>query len=234
MLAHALLEILAYAVGFALLRRTLRGGDELGSGPRWTLIAAAVIGAALGSKVLHHLAHPSELAARIADPVQLMGGKTIVGGLLGGWLAVEVVKARMGIRRRTGDPYVLPLLVAMAIGRLGCFAAGLADDTYGSPTSLLIGIDFGDGIPRHPVQLYEVLFLVALAIGFTLWRRPLVEGARFRCFLAAYLAFRLAVDALKPYERIGGLGTIQWACILGLSALAWDLLPALARRRSRP
>lgn len=235
MLAHALFEALAYLVAFALLRRSRRAGDSLESEPRWTLIVVAVLGAALGSKLLHHLAHPSELAVRLADPVQLMGGKTIVGGLLGGWIAVELAKRRMGIRRRTGDLYVLPLIVGMAIGRVGCFAAGLGDDTYGLPTASPLGVDFGDGSARHPVQLYEIGFLLALGGLLLRWARPgaLPEGARFRIFLGAYLAFRLLVDELKPYEQLAGLGAIQWACVLGLVALAPDAWRALRASRGR-
>ena len=36
------------------------------------------------------------------------------------------------------------------------------DNTYGTPTSLPWAINFGDGIPRHPTQLYEVAFLLLL------------------------------------------------------------------------
>ena len=219
--AHALFELLAYAVAFYWLRRQRRTApDFLAPVQRWTLIAAAIVGAALGSKVLHHLAHPGLWAQHFAEPRALLGGKTIVGALLGGWWSVEWLKARMGVRRRTGDLYVMPLLIGMAIGRLGCFLAGLSDDTFGVATSLPVAIDFGDGVPRHPVQLYEVAFLVALAWGV---RRPWVtqrEGRAFRIFLAAYLGFRLAVDFWKPYERVAGLGVLQWACVLGLLILA--------------
>jgi len=233
MIAHLLFEVLAYAVGFAALRRARRGGDALDGDTRWTLIVVAVLGAAAGSKVLHHLAHPAELAARLADPVQLLGGKTIVGGLLGGWAAVELAKRRMGVRERTGDVYVAPLILGMAVGRVGCFLTGLRDDTYGVATRLALGVDFGDGVRRHPVQLYEIAFLAALGGALFLARhRALAAGTRFRLFLGAYLAFRLGVDFLKPYERIGGLGTIQWACILGLAALAPDAWRGLRGERS--
>jgi prolipoprotein diacylglyceryltransferase len=92
----------------------------------------------------------------------LMEGKTIVGGLLGGLIAVEWTKRRIGVIRSTGDDMALPLAAGMCIGRVGCFLTGLGDHTYGTPTSLPIGVDFGDGIPRHPTQLYEIAFLLAL------------------------------------------------------------------------
>jgi len=97
--------------------------------------------------------------------------------------------------------------------------AGLADDTYGKPTSLPWAIDFGDGIGRHPVQIYEIFFLLILAFILT---RPahLPEGARFRIFLGGYLAWRIVIDFLKPQPLVSGLNVIQWACIAGLAALA--------------
>ena len=82
----------------------------------------------------------------------LLGGKTIVGGLIGGLVGVELVKLAMGIRRSTGDLYAPALAVAIAIGRIGCLLTGVADDTSGTPTSLPWGMDLGDGVSRHPTQ----------------------------------------------------------------------------------
>ena len=233
-LAHLLLEAVAYTVGFGLYRLVRRRrGDFLDDPNRWTLITAAVLGAAAGSKVLHHLAHPSLFAMSWNDPVHLMGGKTIVGGLVGGWAAVEATKMRLGVTRRTGDLYVVPLAVGMAVGRLGCFFAGLADDTYGMATTsrlgALFGIDFGDGVARHPTQLYEIVFLVALAL-FLLWppAGALREGDLFRGFVLGYLLFRFLVDFLKPYETVAGLGVLQWVALLTILVQAREL-PRLGR-----
>ncbi len=146
-------------------------------------------------------------------------GKTVVGGLLGGWLGVEIAKRFGGIYRRTGDLFVLPLCVGIAVGRVGCLVAGLADDTYGKPTSLPWSVDFGDGIGRHPVQAYEIVFLMLM--GVLLERnRKLPEGVRFRIFVASYLAWRVVIDFLKPQPLIYGLDVIQWACLAGLATLA--------------
>jgi prolipoprotein diacylglyceryltransferase len=149
------------------------------------------------------------------------GGKTIVGGLLGGWLAVELAKLLLHVRSRTGDLYAVPLCLGIAIGRIGCFLAGLADDTYGTATTLPWGVDFGDGIRRHPTQLYELVFLLLLAGALTVYaRRPHPQGQMFRIFMAAYLAWRFVVDFIKPQPHLGGLDIIQWACLLGLAAVA--------------
>ena len=101
--------------------------------------------------------------------------------------------------------------------------AGLADDTYGKPTQLPWGVDFGDGIPRHPTQGYEIVFLGLLAL--VLQRQSMrrhANGALFRLFLAAYLFWRFLIDFLKPQPSLFGLNAIQWACLLGLVTLAAD------------
>ena len=133
---------------------------------------------------------------------------------------MELVKRLTGIRRSTGDLFVEPLVAAMCIGRIGCFLTGPLDQTAGDPTSLPWGIAIADGIPRHPVALYEIAFLLAfLPLTRYVRRRSIHEGDFFRVFLASYLAFRLAIDFLKPepHPILAGLTAIQWACVAGLA-----------------
>jgi phosphatidylglycerol:prolipoprotein diacylglycerol transferase len=225
---HPVFETLGYTCGYAWYRRArLRSGDLLGDEQRWTVIAAAAIGALLGSRILGLLEQTPSLKMTWQS-IFLPGGKTIVGGLLGGWLAVEMVKRLRRIQSRTGDLFVIPLCIGIAVGRIGCFLAGLADDTYGTPTKLPWGVDFGDGIARHPTQLYELLFLGLLALVLNHYnRRTHPEGATFRLFLAAYLAWRLAVDFIKPQPLVHGMNLIQWSCVAGLVALTPSLFQLL-------
>jgi phosphatidylglycerol---prolipoprotein diacylglyceryl transferase len=224
---HPVFETVAYAAGYAVFRR-LRSdqGDVVAEPQRWTVLAGAAVGALAGSRILGLTEQwPTMLAAWQSGSLLRMlvspGGKTIVGGLLGAWIAVEIVKKVSGIRQRTGDLFALPLCVGIAIGRIGCFVAGLADDTFGKPTSLPWAVDLGDGIGRHPVQIYEILFLILVGICVSV-KATHPEGARFRIFLASYLAWRLGIDFLKPQPLICGLNLIQWSCVAGLVALAWD------------
>jgi len=226
---HPVFETLAYSAGYWVYRRArARQGDVVAEPQRWTVLAAAAVGALLGCRLLGLAEQwPTLLAAwQAGNLLRLLlspGGKTIVGGLLGGWLAVELIKKITGIRRRTGDLFALPLCVGIAIGRIGCLLAGLADDTYGTPANLPWAVDLGDGIARHPVQVYEIVFLALLGIVVST-KRKLPEGARFRIFLAAYLSWRIAIDFLKPQPLIHGLNLIQWACLAGLAALALSYL----------
>jgi prolipoprotein diacylglyceryltransferase len=124
----------------------------------------------------------------------------------------------------------------MCIGRIGCFLTGPIDHTAGNPTNLPWAMAVGDSVPRHPVALYEIVFLILLAFV-----RPRRDGDRFRVFLAGYLAFRLLVDFLKPEPRpiLLGMSAIQWACAAGLVYYALVLsndqrsaaVPFLRRRR---
>ena len=218
---HPVLEASGYVAGYLVFRwERAKSGDALKEEHRWAVIAAAAVGALIGSRVLGLLEQAPATGLRWSDWVQ-PGGKTVVGGLLGGWLAVELLKQMMHVRTRTGDLFAVPLCVGIAVGRLGCFFAGLADDTYGVATKLPWGVNFGDGVRRHPTQLYEFLFLAVLAVVLWNWqKRPHAEGQVFRLFLAVYLLWRLGIDFLKPQPLIAGMNVIQWACTAGLLALA--------------
>lgn len=148
---HFVFESLAYVVAFRIyVHSRAKEGDFLTGTLRWNILVAAAIGAAFGSRLLYWLEDPSKTFHHWDNIPYLLAGKTIIGALLGGTIAVEFLKWRSGISQRTGDLLVLPLAVGIAIGRIGCLLAGLQDDTYGTPTSLPWGIDLGDGIRRHP------------------------------------------------------------------------------------
>jgi phosphatidylglycerol:prolipoprotein diacylglycerol transferase len=224
---HLVFETLAYFAAFRVyvwLRK--RRGDAIDDANRSWVIAAAAFGAALGSKLLNWFEDPRLTLQKLGDPASLLGGKTVVGALIGGLFAVEWAKKRLGISGRTGDLFALPLCVGIAIGRIGCFLTGVEDHTAGVATSLPWGMNFGDGIARHPTQLYEVLFV--LALGAFLWRqmqKPYTEGDIFKFFMVAYFAFRLLCDFLKPDVRLFlGLSAIQWASAAMLLYYSGDVL----------
>lgn len=234
---HWFFETLAYIVAFRIylwLRR--KSGDALADVDRWWIVAAAAMGAVAGSKLLYWLEDPLLTLHHWKDPVFLLGGKTIVGALIGALFAVEAIKILLGIDRRTGDLFALPLCVGIAIGRIGCFLTGTEDHTAGIATTLPWGVNFGDGVPRHPTQLYEIVFVVALgAFLFAVSRRSFVPGDLFKLFMVGYFAFRLGIDFLKPDIRVfAGMSSIQCACALMLLYYVRDLGRWLGRRSLRP
>jgi len=234
-LLHLLFEAAAYAIAFAIYTRTRRSDpsaltQEQGLG----LILGAAVGALIGAKLLAWLEAPFDPAVLLRlDPLALQG-KTIVGGILGGWIGVEVSKARLHIGRPTGDAFAFALVAGIAIGRVGCFLAGLRDGTFGTPTDRPWGVDFGDGVRRHPTQLYEVAFLVALGLVLArARRRARPQGELFLLFVAGYMVFRVAVENLKPrHALVGGLSPIQIAALLGAAAAVGVLLRRRTARAS--
>ena len=231
---HLLFEIVAYvaaAAVYSIMRA--RTPDPIPDRSRLTVLISAAIGASIGMRLLAALSNLQAMTWREA-----FAGKTVVGGLLGGLIAVEVVKKIIGVRRSTGDLFVYPVITAMCIGRIGCFLAGPIDRTAGKPSDLPWAMAVGDSVRRHPVALYEIAFLLVLAV---MLRRVTREGDRFRIFMASYLGFRLLVDFLKPEPPpiALGLSAIQWACVAGLlyygsvltNADRHASVPLLRRRR---
>jgi prolipoprotein diacylglyceryltransferase len=198
--AHMVLQTLGYAVGFRLYLRLRKAThDDFSDETRLSVFIAAVVGAAIGSKLLAFAEHPQLWRPALTRPVLLISAQSLLGALLGGTLFVETAKRLRGITRSTGDIYVFPLLAGMIIGRIGCLLTGITDGTWGDATRLPLGFDAGDGIVRHPTPLYEILFLLALS-GLFLWLRskPMREGDRFKLFMLAYCAWRFVIEFLKP------------------------------------
>lgn len=214
---HFLFESLAYAIAFRVLLRNLRR-DAIAPTQRSSVVVGGMVGALVGAKALVLLQHLNLLGDWQQFLLLLIQGKTVVGALLGGLIGVELTKKIIGVNRSTGDVFVYPLIVGTAIGRIGCFLTGLSDGTYGVATNLPWGIDFGDGISRHPTQLYEILFLLSLMLFLRFRSRyQRQEGDLFKFYLVAYLGFRFLIDFIKPdFHPILGMSAIQIACLLAL------------------
>lgn len=132
---------------------------------------------------------------------------SIAGALVGAIIGVEIYKALRGIRISTGIVFVGPFAAGVAVGRWGCLFAGLPDQTYGIASSWPWAVDLGDGIARHPVQIYESLAMAAFAMAFAAglhWRAPWAITHGFYWLAIVYGAQRFAWEFLKPYPALVG------------------------------
>ena len=219
--AHLLFETLSYFLGyrlFAFLRK--RQQDRIADTNRVWIIIGAAAGGLVFSRLIGALEDPAAWAASEHPFIFLYASKTIVGGLLGGLLGVELIKKIIGEKSSSGDLFTYPLMFALAIGRIGCFSMGIHEPTYGVPSDLPWAMDLGDGIPRHPVALYEIVILGLIATTLILLERRFSfrSGLRFQFFMIAYLLMRICIELIKPSVHVFmGLGTIQIVCILGLA-----------------
>jgi hypothetical protein len=146
---------------------------------------------------------------------------SVAGALAGAIVGVEAYKLGAGLKHSTGGVFVPAFAIGIVVGRWGCLFSGLPDYTYGTPTQLPWGVDLGDGVARHPVQVYESLSMLAfLAVyiaglaGRSRW--AMREG--FYWMTAWYGAQRFLWEFLKPYPTLlGPLNSYHFIC-LGLVA----------------
>lgn len=213
-LFHGIAEILAFAVGIYLYSKRKKD-KSLNQSHSLYILAYTFLFAFLGSKILSFLQVNRDLNLTSIFS-NLISGKTIVGGLIGGWIGVELAKHQLGLKESTGDRLVFPLVLGITIGRLGCFFAGTYDGTYGLETSSVLGMDYGDGLLRHPTQLYEILVVwILLPISLLFPKHP--PGIRFRVFIAGYFLFRLCIEELKlKSNTVFGLTPIQIAALTAI------------------
>lgn len=220
--AYTLFMVLALAV-FLVVRRLQPPTPGLGSLTRTQRLIlgwAILVGGALGAKIGFTL---SSGGSWLSAPAWMTDGKTVTTGLLGAYLMVELMKLVCHIPVKTGDGYALPLALALAVGRWGCFYNGCC---FGTPTDLPWGVVFHDGVPRHPVQIYESLFHLALA-GILLWiiHRDLLRYQRLKLYLIAYGLFRFATEYIRPEPADWlGLTFYQWVCVVMVSCLFFQWL----------
>lgn len=193
------------------------GAVQLSRLQNLSLLLGALIGGTLGAKLPYVIADPEGAISGLA---WLRDGRTITWGLVGGYFGVELAKLLASVKGKTGDGFAVPVAVSIAVGRLACFYGGCC---FGSPTDLPWGVDFGDGLARHPNQLYEVAFHLAMA-GVLVWigRREWLRTQRIKVYIIAYMCFRFGSEAWRPEPEVAlGLTFYQ------LSAAAFAVLFAL-------
>lgn len=205
-LVHIAFDAIAWlAAGLSLVWLTRSAKIRFPAAPTGDLpyIAALVFGAGAGAVLFGTanlwLSHLPGIA------------RSIEGAIFGGIVAIELYKRIAGVTVRTGARFALPLAVGVAVGRIGCFFSGLDDFTYGTQTALPWGYDFGDGLARHPVQLYESTSMAAFA-AFYVWRarrndRFVIDNG-FYLAVGFYGAQRFVWEFFKPYGALIGPFTL--------------------------
>jgi len=218
---HLIFDLLAYVIGSLLVLKVFRTRTQIieNENIRYAYYTTLIIGAFLGAFLLGSI----NTYISLEKQGTFILGKSILGAIIGATFVGEIFKKIMNIQGSTGAYFVPSLAIGIAIGRVGCFLSGLEDYTYGIPTDSFLGYDFGDGIPRHPVQLYEALTM-ALFFIYTLLvylkNRDYFEKYIFYQFVLVYATQRFVWEFLKPYETIFmGLNVFQFFC-LGLVGYA--------------
>lgn len=208
-LTYSAIMLTAVTSGFLISRKTqsgmaLRGIERLG------IALGAFCGGMLGAKVPFLFTDWETFAS---GRVWLESGKTITFGLVGGYFGVELAKWMLDVRAKTGDSFAVPVAVAIGIGRLACFAAGCC---YGTVSSVPWAVDFGDGLPRHPTQLYELVFHLSMAaVLAVLFRCGMLRGQLIKLYIIAYFVYRFGSEFIRPEPELAlGWTFYQWSSVV--------------------
>jgi phosphatidylglycerol---prolipoprotein diacylglyceryl transferase len=200
---HTIFDILAAVTSLSVtalcyrwrLSSAAQRVETAGIGYVFALIIGAVLGGySLGTFNLYLSGQP-----QIA--------RSILGALAGAIAAIELFKWSRGLKGSTGLIFVPAFATTVVIGRWGCFLSGLADETYGTPSALPWAVDLGDGITRHPVQLYEsfsMLAFLVFALAKIGTRNLWFQRNGFYALVLFYAAQRFIWEFLKPYAAIVG------------------------------
>lgn len=223
------------------------------------LVFWAIVGGLVGSKLYSALSDPAALAANPVGQLLSGSGFTWYGGLILATVVVWVFMRRTQLPvGDTFDCIAVGMPVGIAVGRVGCFMAG---DDYGRPTASAFGVafpegappttvqvlrdrfgievdpaliqQFGDVIPVHPTQLYEVaLSLVVFAVIWRIREHSHKGGWLFAVWLAMYGVTRFILEIFRAKSDRFLLDTFTGAQVISVALIVGGIW--LASRLRRP
>lgn len=181
-------------------RRGLRG--TLSS----NMVFSAAVGGLLGSRLWALAEAWREV---LADPIGMIfsgSGFVFYGGLVGGTIGVSLTMRRHHLPWLTTTDCIAPgLVLAQAIGRIGCQLAG--DGDWGEVTDVawgmaypnaIVGWDHAPGVNVHPTPVYETLAYTAVfAVLWAIRRRPFPPGTLFWLYLVLASGCRFFIEFVR-------------------------------------
>jgi phosphatidylglycerol:prolipoprotein diacylglycerol transferase len=206
------------ALGFlAATAITTRRMSEMGLDPELatTMLLFCMGGGIFGAKLYYTIDEGLRTGAPWRELFFSRGGLTWYGGLIGA-VAVGAIGCKILDLSILGymNAVAVGTAVGQALGRLGCFLVG---DDYGRVTDVPWAVAFPQGSPPtldpvHPTQLYEMIWL--LAVAALLWRRRSVSPFLFGEYMALNGVGRFFVETLRVNPRVAlGLTEPQWIAI---------------------
>ncbi|MGI9628356.1 MAG: prolipoprotein diacylglyceryl transferase [Longimicrobiales bacterium] len=202
----------------------------------WDILFMAVVGGILGAKIYYMLLNWPRLVADPAGMILSRGGMVWYGGfILGTALVLWKIRQLKLPMAKVVDACAPAIAIAYAVGRFGCFLVG---DDYGRPTGSWVGMAFPDGtppttvdalernfgitvdpelverfgqvIPVHPTQLYEIgLSLVFFVVLWRMRRHTRAAGWLFAVWLTLAGFERFFVEIFRAKDdRFLGVFTV--------------------------
>ncbi len=221
--------LLGFLTGALVLWLWSRARSLATEGMKWVALAG-IVGGVAGAKLTQWILGEGGMSSAILDPHN--GGKSLVGGLVCGWIAVEIAKRYLGIKRSTGDGWALALPAGEAIGRMGCYFNGCC---YGTQCDASWAI-YQHGLWRHPTQLYSgaAAALIFAAIWFSRGQLGR-EGDSFKLYLLLYGASRFAIEFARDRSTVWhNFSLVQIICLETAIVAAILLAKNSGKTRAEP
>tara|TARA_Y100001970_G_scaffold11564_1_gene13346 strand:+ start:782 stop:1573 length:792 start_codon:yes stop_codon:yes gene_type:complete len=206
------------------------------------VMGGCIIGAVFGSYLFNVVFLGWEEIPTIISTFEF-GGKTVVGGIAGGFLGVEIAKKKIGYRHSTGDAFALAIPLGHAVGRVGCLLGGCC---YGTICDLPWAITYPEGsllyviqvskglIPEtanaslsvHPTPVYEIVFNLGLFAFFYMKRGTYkIRGSMFRLYLVAYGSMRILEEFIRgdsPPAEMAFFTPVQTLLLIVVVYFGWQ------------
>ena len=208
--SYSFFVLLGLLVGFIVYLYEARKQNKLNEN-NFLIVIGAITGGIIGAKILHWIIDYKYIISNLSNLEILLSGRTIIGGLIGGTIGAIITRKILGIKERKGNLFAPAIALGVAIGRLGCFFRGCC---YGKATSLPWGVDFGDGILRHPTQIYESLFMLIMFFYLQKVKNKenIKPGQLFELLMIFYFIFRFFIEFIRV-ENVVLLGLTSFQII---------------------
>ena len=204
---------LSFLTGGILLRSEM---ERAGHDPEraWDLVFMAVLGGVVGAKGYYVLLNYEALLANPLSAIFSRGGMVWYGGFAGALLLIVIeIKRRALPLGEMADLCSPTLAIGYAIGRMGCFLVG---DDYGRPTQSWVGIPFPRGTPPTRVDVLENYFNVRVDPDIVERFGQIVPVHPTQLYeIAMASIIFLVLWKLRVHEH--GAGWLWWICLTLLS-----------------
>ena len=241
--SYSFLFFLAWTSGGLLFYYSIKK-NRLDLETMLTILCGCAVGALFGSFILNLILFGQEEFLTKLYHLDF-NGMSVVGGISGGFIGVEVAKKLVGYKYYTGDLFVMPILIGHTIGRIGCLLGGCC---FGLKCNLPWGIVYPINSPVyfnqiqheiislnslstiavHPTPVYEMIFNLCLIVLIVLNKSKfIISGALFRFYIVAYCSFRFLIEFLRADTGIPifiGLKVIQINLLIAILYFSWWLL----------
>jgi phosphatidylglycerol:prolipoprotein diacylglycerol transferase len=249
--SYGVFMLFSFLVAGTLLRSEI---DREGLDPdrAWDIVFMAVLGGVVGAKIYYVILNYPWLFENPVRAIFSRGGMVWYGGFGGAVLLIIWEIKRRGLPLgKMADLIAPPLAIGYAVGRMGCFLVG---DDYGRPTASWVGIrfpqgspptrvdvieshfgiqvdpvlveQFGQVLPVHPTQLYEVA--LAILIFIILWKLRIHKygtGWLWWLCLAMLSLERFLVEfvRIKDDRFLGSYTVAQLIAVLLIVLSVWGM-----------